>query len=102
MTLARAADDNRSAFGGSSVAGDLVVSIWLWSVAALVIGMVVVGGATRLTESGLSITEWQPLLGAIPPLSHADWVAAFEKYLALVPEAGDAGLIKTYLSELQS
>ncbi|AGK58027.1 cytochrome oxidase assembly [Hyphomicrobium denitrificans 1NES1] len=80
MTLARVADDNRSAFGDSSVAGDRAVSIWLWSVAALVIAMVVVGGATRLTESGLSITEWQPLLGAVPPLSHADWIAAFEKY----------------------
>lgn len=80
MTLVRAADDNRSAFVGSSVAGDRAVSVWLWAVAALVIAMVVVGGATRLTESGLSITEWQPLLGAIPPLSHDDWIAAFEKY----------------------
>jgi cytochrome c oxidase assembly protein subunit 15 len=56
------------------------VSLWLWFVAALVLAMVVVGGATRLTESGLSITEWQPLLGAIPPLSESDWLAAFEKY----------------------
>lgn len=80
MTLVHTADDDRSAFVGSSVAGDRAVSIWLWSVAALVIAMVVVGGATRLTESGLSITEWQPLLGAIPPLSHNDWIAAFEKY----------------------
>ena len=53
-----------------------------WLVAALVFTMVVVGGATRLTESGLSITEWQPILGAIPPLSEADWHAAFEKYKA--------------------
>jgi cytochrome c oxidase assembly protein subunit 15 len=51
-------------------------------VAALVFAMVVVGGATRLTDSGLSITEWQPILGAIPPLSDADWQAAFEKYRA--------------------
>jgi cytochrome c oxidase assembly protein subunit 15 len=42
--------------------------------------MVIVGGATRLTDSGLSITEWQPLLGAIPPLTEADWLRAFEKY----------------------
>jgi cytochrome c oxidase assembly protein subunit 15 len=42
--------------------------------------MVIVGGATRLTDSGLSITEWQPLLGAIPPLTEADWLAALEKY----------------------
>ena len=56
------------------------VSLWLWSVAALVLLMVVVGGATRLTESGLSITEWKPVEGVIPPLTHAGWVAAFEKY----------------------
>ena len=51
-------------------------------VAALVFAMVVVGGITRLTESGLSITEWKPISGAIPPLSHGDWVKAFELYQA--------------------
>ncbi len=51
-------------------------------VAALVFAMVVVGGITRLTESGLSITEWKPISGAIPPLSDADWVRAFELYRA--------------------
>jgi cytochrome c oxidase assembly protein subunit 15 len=51
-------------------------------VAALVFAMVVVGGITRLTESGLSITEWKPLSGAIPPLTHADWVRAFGLYHA--------------------
>ena len=56
------------------------VEIWLWTIVALVFAMVVVGGATRLTDSGLSITEWQPLLGAIPPMSESDWLAAFEKY----------------------
>lgn len=56
------------------------VAHWLWSVAALVFLMVVVGGATRLTESGLSITEWKPVTGVIPPLSHAAWLEAFEKY----------------------
>jgi cytochrome c oxidase assembly protein subunit 15 len=49
-------------------------------VAALVFAMVVVGGITRLTESGLSITEWQPISGAIPPLTHADWQHAFDLY----------------------
>jgi cytochrome c oxidase assembly protein subunit 15 len=49
-------------------------------VAAMVFAMVVVGGITRLTESGLSITEWQPIAGAIPPLTHADWVRAFDLY----------------------
>lgn len=53
---------------------------WLLSVAALVILMVVVGGVTRLTESGLSITEWKPITGTIPPLTHAQWEAAFEAY----------------------
>jgi heme a synthase len=56
------------------------VAVWLWSLAALVFLMVIVGGATRLTESGLSITEWKPLTGAIPPLSQAAWLAEFENY----------------------
>lgn len=56
------------------------VRLWLWSVAALVFLMVMVGGATRLTESGLSITEWKPITGALPPLSEAAWLAEFEKY----------------------
>ena len=56
------------------------MAIWLWLVAALVLVMIGVGGATRLTGSGLSITEWQPIMGAIPPLSDADWATAFDKY----------------------
>ena len=50
------------------------------AVAGFVLAMVVVGGATRLTGSGLSITEWQPILGAVPPLNEAVWREAFEKY----------------------
>ena len=57
-----------------------VVTAWLWSLAAIVFLMVVLGGATRLTESGLSITEWKPVTGVIPPLTHAAWLEAFEKY----------------------
>ena len=53
---------------------------WLMGVAALVFAMVVVGGITRLTESGLSITEWKPITGTLPPLSEAAWVSEFEKY----------------------
>jgi heme a synthase len=53
---------------------------WLLTVAALVFLMVSVGGATRLTGSGLSITEWQPIVGTVPPLSQADWLEAFAKY----------------------
>jgi cytochrome c oxidase assembly protein subunit 15 len=56
------------------------IAVWLMSVAALVFLMIVVGGATRLTDSGLSITEWKPIMGAIPPMSEADWESAFEKY----------------------
>jgi len=56
------------------------VRIWLLAVAALIFAMVLVGGATRVTESGLSIVEWKPLTGWIPPLSAAEWQAEFEKY----------------------
>jgi cytochrome c oxidase assembly protein subunit 15 len=56
------------------------VAIWLLVVAAMVLAMIVVGGATRLTDSGLSITEWKPVTGAIPPLSDADWQAEFARY----------------------
>jgi len=54
--------------------------VWLMAVAALVFVMVLVGGATRLTESGLSITQWKPVTGVLPPLSAADWRAAFDRY----------------------
>ncbi|MCG2631832.1 COX15/CtaA family protein [Bradyrhizobium sp. WYCCWR 13023] len=53
---------------------------WLISVAALIALMVLVGGATRLTESGLSIVEWKPVTGSLPPLSEAQWTDAFEAY----------------------
>jgi cytochrome c oxidase assembly protein subunit 15 len=56
------------------------IQLWLYAVAALVLAMVLVGGATRLTESGLSITEWQPVMGALPPLTEAQWLAEFHKY----------------------
>lgn len=56
------------------------IRFWLFSICALIFAMVVVGGATRLTGSGLSITEWKPIVGAIPPLSDADWQDAFSKY----------------------
>lgn len=56
------------------------VRVWLLAMALLVLAMVSVGGATRLTGSGLSITEWQPIMGVIPPLSDAAWQEAFEKY----------------------
>ncbi|EGV61570.1 hypothetical protein CANTEDRAFT_131118 [Yamadazyma tenuis ATCC 10573] len=56
------------------------VSYWLFGTSTLVFGIVVLGGLTRLTESGLSITEWKPITGAIPPLNQADWESEFIKY----------------------
>ena len=56
------------------------VAIWLLACAAMVAVMVAIGGITRLTESGLSITEWRPVTGALPPLSAAAWEAEFERY----------------------
>lgn len=57
-----------------------LTAAWLFTVAALVFAMVVVGGATRLTHSGLSITQWKPISGVIPPLDHAHWHDAFVRY----------------------
>jgi heme a synthase len=59
------------------------VRCWLFAVAALVLAMVLVGGTTRLTESGLSITQWQPVMGVLPPLSQAQWESEFHKYQAI-------------------
>lgn len=56
------------------------VAGWLLVCAALVFAIVLVGGVTRLTRSGLSIVEWQPLVGVVPPLAHAEWEALFAKY----------------------
>jgi heme a synthase len=66
----------------TAVRRPLAISNWLLAVASLVFLMVVVGGITRLTESGLSITEWKPVSGAIPPLTHADWEHTFRLYQA--------------------
>src|SRR5690348_11853544 len=64
---------SESLAGANRRARPLALSNLLLFVAALVFAMVVIGGITRLTESGLSITEWNVVSGAIPPLSHADW-----------------------------
>src|ERR1700749_2332902 len=63
--------------------GERAVRWWLIAVAALIAIMVLVGGATRLTESGLSITEWKPVTGALPPLNQEQWSQAFEGYKAI-------------------
>ncbi|WP_284123924.1 COX15/CtaA family protein [Parerythrobacter aestuarii] len=68
---------------------------WLFMVAAMVVTIVGIGGITRLTESGLSITQWQPVTGTLPPLSEQAWQAEFAKYQATPEyrlEAGPAGM----------
>ena len=59
---------------------DRQIAYWLFTLAGFVVLMVLVGGLTRLTDSGLSITEWEPIRWAIPPLSQAAWDLAFAKY----------------------
>ncbi|WP_420013992.1 heme A synthase [Tateyamaria sp.] len=61
----------------------LAIRLWLMILFALVVVMIAVGGLTRLTDSGLSITEWRPFTGAIPPLNAADWESEFAKYQAI-------------------
>ena len=78
--MAKAVISPKALIDGDTRRGSRAVALWLWFVAVLVFAMVVVGGATRLTDSGLSITQWRPLLGAIPPLTDADWLAAFDQY----------------------
>ena len=56
------------------------IRIWLAILFVMVVAMIMVGGLTRLTDSGLSITEWKPVTGAIPPMNAADWQSEFEKY----------------------
>ncbi len=60
--------------------GRKYVAIWLYVIAALVLGMVLLGGVTRLTGSGLSMVDWRPIMGSIPPIGHDAWTEVFEKY----------------------
>jgi cytochrome c oxidase assembly protein subunit 15 len=53
---------------------------WVWSIAAATVAVLIVGGITRLTQSGLSIVDWQPVMGVVPPLDDAQWTAAFDRY----------------------
>jgi heme a synthase len=74
-----------SASAGGESRARLPVAAWLLACCALVLAMVVVGGVTRLTHSGLSIVEWQPIIGTLPPTSEAQWLETFGKY-QLTPE----------------
>lgn len=76
--LPQAGGIDRSSTGGARGA----VRLWLVVIFVLVAAMILVGGLTRLTDSGLSITEWKPVTGALPPLDAASWEAAFAKYQA--------------------
>lgn len=79
MTMSTALSDAHAA-SRPRAGADVRVGVWLLFVAALVFAIVIVGGATRLTDSGLSITEWAPIHGVIPPLTHAQWLEEFERY----------------------
>jgi len=73
----------------------LALARWLFTVAALVVFIVAVGGITRLTESGLSITEWKPVSGVLPPLNEAQWQKAFDDYKQIpqyIEVTGPAGM----------
>ncbi|MGB2102585.1 MAG: COX15/CtaA family protein, partial [Porticoccaceae bacterium] len=59
---------------------DKLIARWLLTCAVVIFGMILLGGVTRLTDSGLSMVEWRPLMGIIPPLSQQDWQALFIKY----------------------
>src|SRR5271155_3918648 len=83
MVRALATSDPMMTAGMTEDKHTRAIRLWLYAVAALVLAMVLVGGATRLTESGLSITEWQPVMGMLPPLSDAQWQTEFEKYQAI-------------------
>ncbi len=64
----------------TGTARPLLLARWLWLVAAMIAGIAVIGAITRLTESGVSITEWKPVGGIIPPLTEAQWQAEFDAY----------------------
>ena len=66
-----------------------VLRTWLIATAISVVATLIVGGATRLTESGLSITEWRPVTGVIPPVSDESWRLAYQQYQQ-IPEAQTA------------
>ena len=56
------------------------IALWLAVCAATILGMILLGGVTRLTESGLSMVDWRPIMGVIPPLTEAQWLATFAEY----------------------
>ena len=65
---------------GSTHSSSRAIAIWLLIGVGMIVIQVLLGGITRLTESGLSITEWKPVTGTLPPLNNAEWQAEFDKY----------------------
>src|SRR3954467_5161772 len=80
MAFALTDEDAPAAPAAAGGRARAAVRVWLYSLAILVVAMVAVGGATRLTGSGLSITEWRPVTGVVPPVSEQAWAAEFDKY----------------------
>ncbi|MGH7174228.1 MAG: COX15/CtaA family protein [Gemmataceae bacterium] len=80
MTTSEAASSRRTIGAGVAVRDRRMVAYWLLACAAMIFAMVALGGITRLTESGLSITQWRPIEGVVPPLNRAEWQAAFDAY----------------------
>ena len=58
---------------------DMIIGRWLAICAVTIFGMILLGGVTRLTESGLSMVDWRPIMGVVPPLSQADWLYLFDQ-----------------------
>ena len=88
MTYSRALSHQLSPVASAlsnKTASDRLIAIWLLICCVMLFAMVVVGGVTRLTHSGLSMVEWQPIVGAMPPINDAEWQAMFQKY-QLTPE----------------
>lgn len=73
-------EPNKARLSESELRNRRLIRYWLYAVFVVLVAIVIVGGATRMTGSGLSITEWKPIHGVIPPLNHAEWVEEFEKY----------------------
>ncbi len=82
MTLGRSRNGWHIASMEASIARPRQISHWLFAVAALVFAMIVIGGITRLTESGLSMVRWEPVSGIVPPLNEQEWLAEFDAYKA--------------------
>src|SRR5512139_591914 len=85
MTASASASTATGPAGARAAPSHRAVAAWLIACCVLVFAMVVVGGVTRLTHSGLSIVEWQPIVGTLPPLDEAQWQATFDQY-KLTPE----------------